>query len=106
MDDEELVDAVLNAFDDLPKQIEELKRMLKEGDVQGSTRLAHSIKGASANAGGERVRRVAREMEDAGHAGDLEAIRSAVPALEGLSRQLRAAILEALPSLGLETINQ
>ena len=44
---------------DMPLQIEALQVLLESGDAPASMRDAHSIKGAAANVGGERLRRVA-----------------------------------------------
>ena len=46
--------------------------MLDAGDGPGAERKAHSIKGASANVGGEAMRAVALEMERAAEAGELD----------------------------------
>ena len=43
--------------------------------------VAHSIKGASANVGGEALREVALEMETAAKAGDMELLTSRMPEL-------------------------
>jgi CheY-like chemotaxis protein/HPt (histidine-containing phosphotransfer) domain-containing protein len=100
MEDEELVQAVLEAFlDDLPKQIAALKYLLEAGDAPGSARLAHTIKGAAANVGGERVRHLAKQMEEAANAADLDILRHSLPGLEARSRELLAAIAESLPGV-------
>ena len=72
MDDEDLARMVVEGFlEDIPRQIEALKGYLETGDAPGAERQAHTIKGASANVGGERLREVAFEMEKAARAGDL-----------------------------------
>jgi PAS domain S-box-containing protein len=64
MEDEELADEISAAFlNDIPQQIRTLEMFLESGDIPGARRQAHSIKGASANVGGERLRAVAFEME-------------------------------------------
>ena len=66
MEDEDLARTVVEGFlDDIPKQIEALRGYLEAGDAAGVERQAHTIKGASANVGGEAVRAVAFEMEKA-----------------------------------------
>jgi CheY-like chemotaxis protein/HPt (histidine-containing phosphotransfer) domain-containing protein len=93
MDDEDLARTVVGGFlEDIPKQIEELKGHLKAGDVPGAERQAYSIKGASANVGGEALREVAFEMEKAAKAGDLESITARLPELETQFAQLKAAM--------------
>ena len=83
MDDEELARTVVKGFlDDIPKQIRLLRDCIEAADVPGATRQAHTIKGASANVGGEALRAVAFEMEQAAGAGDLKAVLAAMPELE------------------------
>jgi len=90
MDDEDLARTVIGGFlDDIPKQIEILKVCLAAGDVPGAERQAHSIKGASANVGGEALRAVAFEMEKAGKAGNLEAVAARLPELEAQFARLK-----------------
>ena len=93
MDDEELASSVAAVFlEDIPTQIEVLKDYLNAGDVARSERQAHSIKGASANVGGKAMCATAFEMEKAGKAGDLEAIKARLPELETQFLQLKAAM--------------
>ena len=74
VDDEDLARIVVEGFlEDIPRQIAALKGYLKTGDAVGAERQAHTIKGASANVGGERLREVAFEMEKAAGAGNLSA---------------------------------
>ena len=72
MNDEDLARVVTESFlDDIPRQIEALRGYLDAWDAPGAERQAHTIKGASANVGGEALRALAFEMEKAGKAGDL-----------------------------------
>ncbi len=81
-DDESLLQIVIAAFvEDTPKQIDLLRHCLNDGDLQGAKLLAHSIKGAAANAGGDLLREVAFMMEKMGNIVDLNA------ALEDLERE-------------------
>jgi CheY-like chemotaxis protein/HPt (histidine-containing phosphotransfer) domain-containing protein len=83
MDDEELARAVVEGFlADIPRQIGMLRGYLEAGDAPGGERQAHSIKGASANVGGERMREVAVEIEKAARGGDLDAVRARMARLE------------------------
>ncbi len=82
MDDEELAAVVTEGFLlDIPQQIEKLKLYIETGDAGGAMRQAHTIKGASSNIGGERVRAVAFAMEKKGGEGDLDAIGALMPTL-------------------------
>ncbi len=76
MDDEELLQVVIEGFlSDIPLQIQALKEYLEKGDANGAERQAHTIKGASANMGGEALRTVAHEIEQVAKSGDLPAIQ-------------------------------
>ena len=76
MDDEDLARTVAECFlEDIPRQIEALRGFLDAGDAPGAECQAHTIKGAAANVGGERLREVAFEMEKAGKAGDLDVVK-------------------------------
>ena len=93
MGDEDLAQTVTDAFlEDIPRQIEALRGYLEAGDAPDTERQAHTIKGASANVGGERLRALAFEMEKAGKAGDLEAVTARLPELETQFAQLKAAM--------------
>ena len=90
MGDEELVRAVVGGFlADTPQQIEALRGYLAVGDAAGALRQVHSIKGASANVGGEALRATAAATEEAGQGGDLNAIITRVPDLESQFVRLR-----------------
>jgi HPt (histidine-containing phosphotransfer) domain-containing protein len=93
MGDKALAAIVLNAFlDDVPRQMAVLKQALAINDAPTAGRQAHTIKGAAANAGGERLRQLADAMEHSADAGDLEAVRRSIPVLEAGFQQLSAAI--------------
>jgi CheY-like chemotaxis protein/HPt (histidine-containing phosphotransfer) domain-containing protein len=93
MDDEDLARTVVEGFlEDIPRQIEALRIYLDAGDADGSVRQAHTIKGASANVGGEALRAVALEMEKAAQAGDLAAAMTHMPDLESRFVRLKAAM--------------
>ena len=80
MDDEELAEKLIEVFlDDIPTQIEILREHLAAGDISGAEHQSHTIKGASANVGGEALRAVSFEMEKAAKAGNLESVRSLLP---------------------------
>ena len=93
MGDEELGQIVMREFlADIPRQIEALKGFLACGDATAAFRQVHSIKGASANVGGEALRAVALEAEMAGQAGGLDAIMTRVPSLEFQFARLTGAM--------------
>jgi PAS domain S-box-containing protein len=93
MDDEELARTVAVGFlDDLPRQIEALRRMLDADDAESATRQLHTIKGASATVGGESLQAAASEMERAAIAGDLADVKARLPQLESRFARLREAM--------------
>ncbi len=74
MNDADLIRTVAKSFlENIPQQIAALKGYLGAGDAINARRLAHSIKGASANVCGEALRKVAAEMEKDALYGDLAA---------------------------------
>lgn len=90
MDDRELAVTVLQAFlEDTPRQIETLKEHAAAGDIRKVERGAHTIKGAAANIGAERLRLIAYEMELRGKADDLPSMQQKLPELEESFRELR-----------------
>ena len=83
MDDEDLARVVVSGFlVDAPQQVEALKDALATADGPAALRQAHTLKGASAAVGGEALRAVASEMEQAASADDLAAATAHLPDLE------------------------
>jgi HPt (histidine-containing phosphotransfer) domain-containing protein len=97
MDDEDLARMIVEGFlKDIPLQITALKGYLETGDATGIERQAHSIKGASANVGAERLRAVAFEIEKAAMTGDLNAARIHMPELEEQFERLNQVMSKEL----------
>jgi len=93
MGDLDLARVVLTGFlTDIPHRIGELAGMLESGDAPACERQAHNIKGAAANVGGEALSETARQMEKAGRAGDLEAVKALVPELEARLERLKSTM--------------
>jgi CheY-like chemotaxis protein/nitrogen-specific signal transduction histidine kinase/HPt (histidine-containing phosphotransfer) domain-containing protein len=93
MDDEDLARTVVDGFlQDVPKQIEALRSYLAEGDIAGAGRQAHTIKGASANVGGEGLRAAALDMEQTTQSGDIAAARDRLPEIESSFARLEVAM--------------
>jgi HPt (histidine-containing phosphotransfer) domain-containing protein len=94
-DDEDVARMLIECFlEDIPKQILALRGYLEKGDAASAERQAHTIKGASANLGGEALRAVAFEMEKAAKAGNLEYVKSHLPELENQFTRLKEAMNE------------
>lgn len=93
MDDEELLQVVVEGFlGDIPVQIEALKGFMENGDIAATERQAHTIKGASANVGGETLRAVACEMEKAAKAGDMATVKTHIGELVTQFEYLKKAM--------------
>jgi PAS domain S-box-containing protein len=93
MEDEELAEEIVATFlEDIPRQIQILETLLDAGDIPGVRRQAHSIKGASANIGGERLRAVAFTMEKTVSEGDLATTEKHLPELKAQFERLRDTI--------------
>ena len=91
--DKDLARMVMEGFlTDIPHQIQVLKDLVESGDTAGSARQAHWIKGASATVGGERLRKVAAEMEIAAGAGAMDTVADGIADLEAQFLLLRKAI--------------
>jgi len=94
MGDAELAMAVVKRFlEDMPRQIEALKGFLESGDAAAAQRQAHTIKGASANVGGERLRNAALQVETAVRNGDLSRAASLIPEIDLQFDRLKEAML-------------
>ena len=93
MGDETLARRVLASFvEDVPRQVAALEKALAQGDASEAERRAHTIQGASAVAGAEALRALARQAEDDARGGDLPAAAGKLPALkEALERVRREA---------------
>jgi HPt (histidine-containing phosphotransfer) domain-containing protein len=95
MNDEQLAGEVIEKFlEDIPCQIETLRRYLDVSDASGAERQAHLLKGAAANVGGEALRALAFEMEKAGKTGDLGSVAGRMDDLEIQFRQLQEAMTQ------------
>jgi FOG: HPt domain len=92
-DDRELAAQVVGVFlNDIPVQLESLDAALKSSDAKTAERVAHSIKGASATVGGERLRQVALECEAFGREKQLDKLGERVPELRAAYEELAQAL--------------
>ena len=97
MGDWSLAQTILKGFAmDMPRQIQLLRVMLASADLDGATRQAHTIKGATATVGGEVVRAAAATMEAAGRNGDLPAMRNHLAALAAEMDALLRVVTEGM----------
>jgi CheY-like chemotaxis protein/HPt (histidine-containing phosphotransfer) domain-containing protein len=97
LEDEELARTVAAGFlDDIPKQIAALNGYLAAGDAPSAERQAHTIKGASANVGGDALCALSFEIEKAGKIGDLAAVKARMAELEAEFGRLQQAMRKEL----------
>ncbi|MBF0377146.1 MAG: response regulator [Desulfamplus sp.] len=66
----------------LPKYIESLKELLRNGDIQGVMKQAHSIKGVAANSSAHRLSDVAYKIELAAKSGEMEKMNLLMSAVQ------------------------
>lgn len=85
----EIVDVYLA---DIPTQIAKLQAALGAGDVESAHRLAHTIKGASANIGAESILEVAAAIESAARNADLPRAAQLMPRLSPELHALQTAV--------------
>jgi len=83
MGDRELAKTIVGAFlDEIPHQIDGLKREVANGNSANARILAHTIRGASANLAAEALRQVAHEVEVMAVRGDLDGLTNMIPMIE------------------------
>ena len=81
--DHELAMEIINMYlQDVPAKIDELQKVIEAKDLQKALRIAHSIKGNSANTGCMAMAETAGKMEAHGQAGELDEIEILLPELE------------------------
>ena len=94
MDDVELARTIASGFlEDIPGQIQALSSAMQNGNTPASERLAHTIKGAAANVGGETLRAAAAAMEQAVAVGDQDEALACLPRMEAAFAHL-ARVME------------
>ncbi|MBB4657552.1 Hpt domain-containing protein [Parvularcula dongshanensis] len=96
----EAVEPILDAFwqsnDELADQ---LSNALSSQDIDAIAKAAHALKGSASNLGAVRMAETAREIEYAGKASDLPAVRSAYDRLFGDIEVTKAAFVQLMASI-------
>ena len=81
--DEELCKELINdALESVPQQIEELKNLLKENNIEQILFTAHKVKGICSNINAHLLSQAGYEIEKAGKEGDIDKISSYISRLE------------------------
>jgi PAS domain S-box-containing protein len=100
MDDSYLARTVARGFlEDIPRQVDALQGHLDTGDIKAAERRAHTIKGAAGDVGGDRLAKLALQLERAGRSGDLASMTADYPKLRRELEALKQA-MEASSVLG------
>ncbi|MFA5262532.1 MAG: PAS domain S-box protein [Opitutaceae bacterium] len=95
MQDESMLQEILATFlSDIPGQIEALATAIAHGDAKQAGALAHKIKGAASNVGGDALCELAAIMEKAGMEGDNTSLRNRMPELQSQFQRLKKAMEE------------
>jgi two-component system, sensor histidine kinase and response regulator len=92
--DEELLQELCQIFlEESPKLMQKLQQAVTEGDSDGVTRAAHSLKGESSYLGAGGTSKAARDLEEMGRCKDLSRASETLVVLErevaGLQRHLK-----------------
>lgn len=95
MGNEVLAKRLVGVFlEDAPRQLLALSEALSREDSTSSSRIAHSIRGAASNAGGEALVELAKTIEHDCKSGNLQQARKMVPQLEDRFARLRPKLEE------------
>ena len=88
----ELIDEFL---DEAPRQLETLEQAAAAGDRETARRAAHTLKGNGRTFGATELALLCQEAEAAAANGDLDAVRSALAAIDVAWEQVRTALVAA-----------
>ncbi|MFN2269120.1 MAG: response regulator, partial [Desulfonatronovibrio sp.] len=81
--DQEFADEIMNFYlESVPENIKSLKVFIEQGQSEGATRAAHSIKGSSGSISCLAMAEIAENIEEAGHSKDLDKMKTLLPELE------------------------
>ena len=83
-------------LDEVPGQLEALGEAAQMGDAQSVERIAHTLKGSSANMGAVRMEALCAELEEAGRSEDLSAASGQISRLEQEFGRVRAVLEKEL----------
>ncbi|MGI8547865.1 MAG: response regulator [Gemmatimonadaceae bacterium] len=83
---------------DASSRIELLRTALAEGDLVAVERTGHALKGASGNMGAIRMAALGAELQQVGHAGNIDTASVLVEQLDAEFQRTRAIMEDAFPS--------
>jgi HPt (histidine-containing phosphotransfer) domain-containing protein len=90
LDEEDIFEVAEMFFEELPEEMESIEKAYKAGDSASVARLAHGMKGSSANIGLDGISLVAKELEVAAKAELLPEIASYITRIEVAVEQYKS----------------
>jgi CheY-like chemotaxis protein/HPt (histidine-containing phosphotransfer) domain-containing protein len=85
-------------LEDVPAQLEALRKDIEGGDAPSVERVAHTLKGSCGNIGATRMAAICAELEEAGRSGDLPCALALAARLKAELGRVRVALEEQLKS--------
>jgi HPt (histidine-containing phosphotransfer) domain-containing protein len=85
-------------LEDVPTQLEALRKDIEGGDAPSVERVAHTLKGSCGNIGATRMATICAELEEAGRSGDLACALALAARLKVELGRVRVALEEQLKS--------
>lgn len=83
MEDNEFMIELVDLFlDDMPGQLDRLRKAVEEADMDSTARAAHRIKGAAGNVGADRLSRICGELEKSSRAAEAAPSQAALAEIE------------------------
>jgi len=93
MGDRDLAAEIAVAFlADAPLTFANLSAAIGSGDSEAAGKFAHTLKGSSANMGGEKLSQIAAQMQASGKDGDLGRLSELLPAAEAAFQSLLSGL--------------
>jgi len=83
-------------FESTPESMEALRKAIETSDAKAIARWAHTLKGSAANIGGMRLSEIAREINQAADAGNLDALSEQFSRLEAEFEALQEEVFQEL----------
>ena len=95
-----LADLIALFFAAVPPPLVALRKAVDAGDAHSVERIAHTLKGSSANIGAVRMQALCTELEEIGRSEELRAAPGLISRLEEEFGRVRAVFVEELSKKG------
>ena len=93
----DILDELIERFlTDVPPQLVALKEAVEAGDAHSVERIAHTLRGSTANMGAVRMEAICAELEEMGRSEDLGAALRQIPRLEEEIGHVRTVLEQEL----------